>query len=86
MVNLEAVGKLTPAQVRIIREIKKVYDPEKGGRQEWTGPVVKATHWPEHVLRQQLVFALQTVGAANMAELLTKYESYVATRNGDLVG
>jgi hypothetical protein len=83
-VNIEAVSKLTPAQVRIIGLLKKHRVPGTG-RVTWPAICLEC-HWPHAVVRQQVQFALNAVGAADVDELVRKYDLYLAAKTGDYVG
>jgi len=66
-------SKLTPAQVRIINLLKKHRVPGTG-RVSWPA-ICDECHWPSHIVRQQVQFALDIVGAADVDELIEKFEA-----------
>ena len=63
-------NKLTPAQVRIIKLLRK-HRIANTGRVSWLA-ICNECHWPSHIVRQQVQFALDIVGAADVDELLAK--------------
>lgn len=65
---------LTPAQVRIIKLLKKHRIPGTG-RVQWQAIQAELPQcWQSHIVRQQVQFALDIVGASNVDELIEKYE------------
>jgi hypothetical protein len=68
-------NKLTPAQVRIINLLKKHRVPGTR-RVAWTAVLEELPRcWQSHIVRQQVQFALDIVGAADVDELIEKYEA-----------
>ncbi len=72
---------LTPAQARIVKLLKKHRIPDTG-RVKWSEIQKELpASWVSHIIRQQVQFALDTVGASTVDELIEKYD--LATTQGD---
>lgn len=68
-------SQLTPAQKRIIKLLKKHRIPGTG-RVQWQ-EICRECFWASHIVRQQVQFALDIVGASTVDELIEKTEGKI---------